>query len=186
MYESKDKMVSHPSHYQSSSGLECIDVIKAATEKLTGIEAVDTAQVIKYIWRWKEKNGKQDLEKAKWYLQDLIEHLESLEKASEAEDLEKTSESIPYYADCREFVWEFESLERAEEVRRQLLFIHRSYGCVLVSDFKDYIGATKSSDELNYGWIDLKEESISIMHNEMDFSWVIKLPKPILIPYDKD
>ena len=81
MYESKDKMVSHPSHYQSSSGLECIDVIKAATEKLKGIEAVDTAQVIKYIWRWKEKNGKQDLEKAKWYLQDLIEHLEAIERA---------------------------------------------------------------------------------------------------------
>lgn len=83
MYESKDKMVSHPSHYQSSSGLECIELIKAATEKLVGIEAVDTAQVIKYMWRWKEKNGQQDLEKAMWYLQHLIDHLENLKTKGE-------------------------------------------------------------------------------------------------------
>lgn len=72
MYESQDKMVSHPSHYQSEGGLEVIDVIKAFTADLKGIEAVDTANVIKYICRWKHKNGVQDLEKAMWYLQDLI------------------------------------------------------------------------------------------------------------------
>ena len=33
-------MVNHPSHYQSESGLEVIDVIKAFTSNLTGIEAV--------------------------------------------------------------------------------------------------------------------------------------------------
>lgn len=32
MYESNDKMVSHPKHYQSKSGLEVIDVIEAFTE----------------------------------------------------------------------------------------------------------------------------------------------------------
>lgn len=31
MYESDDKMVSHPSHYQSETGLEVIDVIEAFT-----------------------------------------------------------------------------------------------------------------------------------------------------------
>lgn len=29
MYESPDKMVSHPAHYQSETGLEVIDVIEA-------------------------------------------------------------------------------------------------------------------------------------------------------------
>ena len=67
-----DVMVSHPKHYQSDSGIEVIDVIEAFTSKLTGIEAVDTANVIKYICRWKEKNGVQDLKKAKWYLEHLI------------------------------------------------------------------------------------------------------------------
>lgn len=75
MYESTDKMVSHPSHYQSKSGLEVIDVIIAFTERLEGIEAVDTGNAIKYICRWKDKNGVQDLKKAMWYIQHLIDHL---------------------------------------------------------------------------------------------------------------
>lgn len=79
MYESNDKMVSHPDHYQSKKGLEVIDVIEAFTEGLDGIEATDTGNVIKYICRWKNKNGVQDLEKAKWYLTHLIEHLEKEE-----------------------------------------------------------------------------------------------------------
>lgn len=37
---------------------------------------VDEFNVIKYIYRWKEKNGIQDLKKAKWYLNDLIKKLE--------------------------------------------------------------------------------------------------------------
>lgn len=67
-------MVSHPSHYQSENGLEVIDVIEAFTSDLNGIEAVDTGNVIKYICRWKKKNGVQDLKKAMWYLQHLIDH----------------------------------------------------------------------------------------------------------------
>ena len=42
MYESNDKMVSHPDHYQSEKGIELIDVIEAFTADLTGIEAIDT------------------------------------------------------------------------------------------------------------------------------------------------
>ena len=68
MYESNDKMVSHPSHYQSESGLEVIDVIEAFTSDLNGIEATDTGNILKYMCRWKHKNGLQDLEKAQWYL----------------------------------------------------------------------------------------------------------------------
>lgn len=63
MYESNDKMVSHPSHYQSETGLEVIDVIEAFTFDLKGIEATDTGNIIKYACRWKNKNGIQDLKK---------------------------------------------------------------------------------------------------------------------------
>ena len=83
MYESKDAMVSHPQHYQSETGLEVIDVIEAFTFDLKGIEAVDTANAIKYLCRWSKKNGVQDLEKAKWYIQHLIEHITKLEKENE-------------------------------------------------------------------------------------------------------
>ena len=74
-YETTDNMVSHPPHYQSKSGLEVIEAIEAFTEGLVGIEAVDTGNVLKYICRWKHKNGIQDLEKAMWYLQHLINHV---------------------------------------------------------------------------------------------------------------
>ena len=73
MYESDDKMVSHPSHYQSETGLEVIDVI----------EATDTGNIIKYACRWKNKNGIQDLKKIMWYTQHLIDHLEKKEKIEE-------------------------------------------------------------------------------------------------------
>lgn len=76
-------MVNNPSHYQSETGLEVIDAIEAFTFDLKGIEAVDTANVIKYICRWKKKNGIQDLKKAKWYLNHLINHVENLEKENE-------------------------------------------------------------------------------------------------------
>ena len=76
-YECEDKMVSHPSHYQSENGLEVIDVIEAFTADLTGIEATDTGNIIKYICRWKKKNGLQDLKKTMWYLQHLINHVEA-------------------------------------------------------------------------------------------------------------
>lgn len=67
--------VNHPSHYQSSSGIECIDAIQAVVERLDGFEAVCTANVIKYVWRWKDKNGVEDLRKAQWYLTRLIKNL---------------------------------------------------------------------------------------------------------------
>ena len=75
MYESNDPMVSHPSHYQSKSGLEVIDVVEAFTDGLEGIEACDTGNIIKYMCRWKHKNGIQDLKKARWYLEHLINYL---------------------------------------------------------------------------------------------------------------
>lgn len=73
-------MVNHPPHYQSKTGLEVIHVIEAFTDGLTGIEATDTGNVIKYICRWKGKNGLQDLNKAKWYLEHLIERVEKSTK----------------------------------------------------------------------------------------------------------
>ena len=65
--------VSNPAHYQGK--VECIDAIESAVEGLEGIEAVCTANVIKYVYRWKKKNGKEDLLKAQWYLNKLIEKI---------------------------------------------------------------------------------------------------------------
>nr|DAV90376.1 MAG TPA: nucelotide kinase [Caudoviricetes sp.] len=71
-------MVNHPSHY-TQGGIECIDALKAATVSKTGIEAVCTANVIKYLWRYEEKNGIEDVKKARWYIDRLIRELEEKE-----------------------------------------------------------------------------------------------------------
>lgn len=68
-------MVNHPAHY-TAGGIECIDALKAATVGLEGIQAVCTANAIKYLWRWKFKNGTEDLKKAIWYINHLIEELD--------------------------------------------------------------------------------------------------------------
>lgn len=94
LYECEDKMVSHPSHYQSESGLEVIDVIEAFTENMTGIEATDTGNIIKYACRWKDKNGVQDLKKILWYTQHLIDFLERKEKKNKEQSL--TEKALAY------------------------------------------------------------------------------------------
>lgn len=66
-----DDKVNHPTHYTAGE-IECIDAIKSAVANLCGMESVLTAQIIKYIWRWKNKDGLQDLQKAEWYLKRLI------------------------------------------------------------------------------------------------------------------
>jgi len=71
--------VNHPSHY-TQGAIECIDAIKEATKGLFGIEAVCTGNIIKYVWRWKFKNGVEDLYKADWYLQRLIKEVTSNKK----------------------------------------------------------------------------------------------------------
>ena len=72
----KDKI--NPSHYQRD-GMECIDAIKAAVQNLSGAEAYCTGSAIKYLWRWDEKGGKDDLNKAIWFIKDMIAEIEDEE-----------------------------------------------------------------------------------------------------------
>lgn len=67
--------VNHPAHY-TSGNIECIDALAAATSGLVGIEAVCTANAVKYLWRWKYKNGAEDLKKAQWYINRLLKEIE--------------------------------------------------------------------------------------------------------------
>lgn len=62
--------VNHPSHY--SGKVECIDCIESAVANLKGVNAFLAGNAIKYLYRFSRKNGKQDLEKCKWYLERLI------------------------------------------------------------------------------------------------------------------
>ena len=73
-------MVNHPKHY-NQGGIECIDALKAATVGKRGIEAVCVANVIKYLWRYEEKNGIEDVRKAKWYVERLLKELEESQQS---------------------------------------------------------------------------------------------------------
>lgn len=56
--------VNHPKHYNvHPSGVEAIEVIRHLP--------YDLGAAFKYVVRWREKDGKKDLEKALWYLKDL-------------------------------------------------------------------------------------------------------------------
>lgn len=80
LYESADKMVSHPSHYQMGK-FEVIEVIEEATKGLDGIFAVDLGNALKYLLRWNKKGDpKQNLEKAIWEISHMIKKLDEAAK----------------------------------------------------------------------------------------------------------
>ena len=66
----KKDMVNQPPHYNQDK-VECIDAIESATN--SGFEYYLQGVIIKYLWRYRYKGGKQDLEKAQWYLTKLID-----------------------------------------------------------------------------------------------------------------
>ena len=70
--------VAHPKHY--SGKIECIDCIESAVAELNGFEGFLAGNVIKYVFRFKRKNGKEDLQKAEWYLSKLMEMQEDNEQ----------------------------------------------------------------------------------------------------------
>ena len=63
-------MVNHPPHY-NKAGIETIDAIQAMTGD--GFEFYLQGNIMKYLWRYRYKNGVEDLKKAEWYLSKLIE-----------------------------------------------------------------------------------------------------------------
>jgi len=69
-YAERADMVNSPPHY-NQAGIECIDAIEAATGD--GYEYYLQGNIMKYVWRYRYKNGAEDLKKARWYLDKLIE-----------------------------------------------------------------------------------------------------------------
>ena len=67
-------MVNHPPHYQSDSGIECIDAIRAALGS-AGFIAYCRGNAMKYVWREKI-NAAEDLRKAAFYLDRAARELE--------------------------------------------------------------------------------------------------------------
>lgn len=65
--EPAQDVVNHPQHYELPNGLECIDAMGATLGRET-VMAFCKANAFKYLWRHERKNGAEDVEKARWYL----------------------------------------------------------------------------------------------------------------------
>ena len=78
--------VSKPKHYMlfEEEGIEVRDVIEKLVNKIPpvsrdygGLFVADYVQMMQYLMRFMDKNGAEDLKKAKWYLDKLIDAYES-------------------------------------------------------------------------------------------------------------
>lgn len=65
--------VNHPPHYNAGR-IEVIDIIESVLNSmpLSPFEGMLLGNVIKYLARYKNKNGVEDLLKAQWYLNKLV------------------------------------------------------------------------------------------------------------------
>lgn len=65
--EENNSNVNHPEHYNGNTSLECIDCMRVAFGA-TAVYHFCLCNAFKYLWRYKNKNGKEDIRKAQWYL----------------------------------------------------------------------------------------------------------------------
>lgn len=80
---SNENMIDHPPHYTQGK-VECIEAILSATGD--GGQHFLQGNIIKYIWRYKHRHGIQDLKKAQWYLNALIECVENETKSDTVDE----------------------------------------------------------------------------------------------------
>ena len=72
--------VNHPNHY-CQGGIECIKAIEASMTP-EEFQGYCKGNVMKYVWRFREKNGLEDLKKAQVYLGWMIESKEKQEQTN--------------------------------------------------------------------------------------------------------
>jgi hypothetical protein len=78
--DSKDN-VNHPSHYEQSTSIECIEAMEFTFGPLAEY-GFCICNAFKYIWRHKHKNGEEDLKKADWYLKKAREFYDTFDEVS--------------------------------------------------------------------------------------------------------
>jgi phosphoribosylformimino-5-aminoimidazole carboxamide ribonucleotide (ProFAR) isomerase len=69
-YQAVKDVVNNPSHY-TQGGIECIDAIRAALGP-DGFESYCVGNALKYLWRYKHKNGIEDIRKAHQYIKFIL------------------------------------------------------------------------------------------------------------------
>ena len=92
--------VNSPRHYADSfGGIQCIDAIETSMS-MEEFKGFLKGNVQKYVWRYSQKNGAEDLKKAKWYLERLIALVgmeEAMVKEAIRDNSKKVAEAIANY-----------------------------------------------------------------------------------------
>jgi len=92
----------NPEHYQKG-GVECIDAIEASmTEE--AFKGFLKGNCIKYLYRYENKNGAEDLKKAEWYLSRLLTVLGNNQDKEKEEPMEAWIEKIPLNYDPDDYM----------------------------------------------------------------------------------
>ena len=86
--------VNKPAHY-TKGGIECLDAIEASMTEEEFLGALKF-NVMKYTWRWRDKGGAQDLEKAQFYLRMLIERVKKREASQKKESVFKDLRALQF------------------------------------------------------------------------------------------
>lgn len=73
LFMTNKDVVNQPPHY-TYGNIEVIDFIEQVTKDYPAVMAFAIGNAIKYISRAQYKNGKEDLEKARWYLERAYEN----------------------------------------------------------------------------------------------------------------
>lgn len=169
--------VNHPNHYQSETGLEVIDIIQAFCKDLSGVEAFCIANAIKYLCRFDKKNGVEDLKKAQWYIDYVINARTPAEQNRSLKKLANRTYGESVFGAGVESVstdgLAVYSKTDAEGVINELGNIIDQYGEATVADVYELCGIAAPYTYSRYGWRSAKGFYISRARN----GWKIIMPK---------
>lgn len=177
--------ISNPDYYKSE-GIEVIDVIRAFTEDLTGVEAFATGNIIKYACRWKKKNGIADLKKILWYTQYLIDSLSERDDNVPEEEEFTANETLQSSFKIHGLIFENEKI--ANDVIHFGKVHIQTFGFLTLRDFITTVvlGRTKENvtvelhpgiDPDRYGWKYDTFSKSKVLQNFFTEEFTIQLPE---------
>ena len=100
-FEGYKKDAINPDHYKNETSLECIEAMKIVFGRCAVVNFC-LCNAWKYIWRWRNKHGQEDLKKARWYLNhanDLLVEDYDLDDGYNSQLILQMFEYIEYWED---------------------------------------------------------------------------------------
>lgn len=147
--ESLEKNVNHPLRYTKGK-VECIDALESAVTGKTPEDAICVANVIKYLWRYEEKEPLRSLMSARWYLDRLIGKYETRTTAKIPDTTDQSvAAGIGIDSSLSSFIKrdgsstsDFKMLCTSLEDEQHTMTCSTSTPCVRVDDTTDMEGST--------------------------------------------